>query len=285
MNRLPMDRQAAVIRALVEGNSIRSTVRITGAAKNTIVALLRNIGAACLAHHDECVRGVECKEVQCDEIWSFCGSKDKNTSDEARQRGNGDVWTWTGMDRASKLVIAYAVGKRDADTACEFVGDLASRLAHRVQLSTDGLRLYIKPVADAFGGDIDYGQVVKLYGPSMDGASHQRRYSQAACIGFERKVIQGEPKEHRICTSHMERSNLTMRMSMRRFTRLTNAFSKKLENHVFAIALHFAYYNFCRPHMTLTKKADGVPTTPAMRAGLTDRVWTLYDLLGLMDSN
>lgn len=190
---------------------------------------------------------------------------------------------WTGMDRISKLMVAYQVGKRDADTAKEFVDDLASRLAHRVQLSTDGLKLYIRPVADAFDGEVDYGQIVKPYGPSMDGASHQRRYSQAACIGYEKKVIEGEPKEYRICTSHMERSNLTMRMSMRRFTRLTNAFSKKLENHVYAIGLHFAFYNFCRPHITLTKRADGVPTTPGMRSGLTDRVWTIYDLLDLLE--
>jgi IS1 family transposase len=285
MNRLPLDRQEAVIRCLVEGNSIRATVRITGVAKNTITNLLRDVGAACLDHHDAFVRGVSAREIEADEIWSFCGSKEKNTSDDARARGNGDVWTWTGMDRTSKLMIAYQVGKRDADTAKEFVDDLASRLAHRVQLSTDGLKLYIRPVADAFGGEVDYGQIVKLYGPSFDGASHQRRYSQAACIGYEKKVIEGEPKEYRICTSHMERSNLTMRMSMRRFTRLTNAFSKKLENHVYAIALHFAFYNFCRPHMTLTARADGVPTTPGMRSGLTDRIWTIYDLLALKSSN
>jgi IS1 family transposase len=285
MNRLPLDRQEAVIRALVEGNSIRSTVRITGVAKNTISALLYNLGAACLGHHDAFVRGVTAKDVQCDEIWSFVSAKEKNVPEDERGQGRGDAWTWTGIDRVSKLCISYSVGRRDAETAKEFVDDLADRLANRIQLSTDGFKLYLKAVDDAFQGEVDYAMLVKHYGPSWGGPGPERRYSQAACIGTEKILVSGEPDFWKVNTSHVERCNLTMRMSMRRFTRLTNAFSKKLEMHVCAVALHFAFYNFCRPHMTLTKKAGGVPTTPGMRAGLTDRIWTIYDLLDLLNSN
>lgn len=286
MNRLPPERQEAVIRSLVEGCSIRSTVRITGVAKNTISKLLYDLGAACLGHHDSFVRGVTARDIQADEIWAFCGAKEKNVPEDERGQGRGDVWTWTGIDRVSKLCISYSVGRRDADTAKEFVDDLADRLAHRVQLSTDGLKLYLKAVDDAFQGEVDYAQLVKLYGPSWGGSGGERRYSQAACIGTVKTPICGEPDFWKVNTSHVERCNLTMRMSMRRFTRLTNAFSKKVEMHTCAVAVHFAYYNFCRPHMTLTRKAPGrVPTTPGMRAGLTDRIWTIYDLLALFNSN
>ncbi|MDB4948679.1 MAG: transposase [Gemmatimonadetes bacterium] len=276
------ERQAAVLRCLVEGNSIRATVRLTGAAKNTVVKLLRDVGSACLNHHDRAVQNVSCRRVQCDEIWAFVGSKEKNTAPEKKDLGWGDVWTWTAIDQDSKLVLSYEVGDRDPDTAQAFAFDLAGRLANRVQLTTDGLRLYLTAVEDAFGREVDYAMLVKMYseGGGVDGA---RRYSPARYVSSRKVAVTGDPVVKDITTSHVERSNLTMRMSMRRFTRLTNAFSKKSENHLLAVALHFSFYNYCRPHMTLNKRNDGKPTTPAMAAGLADRVWTVYDLLGLAD--
>jgi IS1 family transposase len=278
MNQLPMERQAAIVRALVEGNSLRATARMTGTSKNTVSKLLRDLGAHCKNHHDRMVRGVSCKRVQCDEIWAFCGSKEKNTTPEKKAEGNGDVWTWTAICQDSKLIVSYLVGDRDAPTAREFVEDLAGRLANRIQLTTDGMRLYLTAVEKAFGwGKVDYAMLVKLYGPGDSG-----RYSPAVCLGADKVPVMGSPNEADISTSHVERNNLTMRMQMCRFTRLTNAFSKKVECHLYAVALHFAFYNYCRPHMTLTKKRGGMHTTPAMAAGLTDRVWTVEDLLGLM---
>ena len=274
MNQLSTEKRTAVVRCLVEGMSIRATVRVTGAAKNTIVKLLVQLGEACAEHHDKAVRNVTAQRVQCDEIWSFCYAKQKNVpADKAGQFGYGDVWTWTALDRDSKLCISWMVGGRDADCAKEFMGDVASRLANRVQLTTDGHSAYLSAVEHAFGGEVDYAQLIKVYGRPEE---PNTRYSPPVCIGTETKVIQGSPNKRDICTSHVERSNLTMRMGMRRFTRLTNGFSKKVENLAAAISLHFAHYNFCRIHQTLR-------VTPAMAAGLTDRVWEIEDLISLMN--
>ena len=282
MNQLPLERQTAIVRALVEGNSLRATARLTGTSKNTVSKLLRDLGAHCKNHHDRFVRDVACKRVQCDEIWSFCGSKEKNTTPDKKAEGNGDVWTWTALCQDSKLIVSYLVGDRDAWTAHAFVEDLADRLANRVQITTDGLKLYLNAIEKTFGwAKVDYAMLVKLYGHGTD-AEANRRYSPAVCIGADKVPVMGNPKLEDVSTSHVERNNLTMRMHMRRFTRLTNAFSKKIECHLYAVALHFMFYNYCRPHTTLSKKRGGVHTTPAMAAGLTDRVWTVEDLLGLM---
>jgi IS1 family transposase len=283
MNKMSTERQAAVLRCLVEGNSIRATVRLTGAAKNTVTKLLRDVGAHCINHHDRFVQNVQAKRVQCDEIWAFCGAKEKNASPEQKADGWGDVWTWTALDQDSKMILAYEVGDRDPATAHAFVGDLAGRLANRVQLTTDGLKLYLTAVEEQFGwAKADYAMLVKMYGTPQD-ATATRRYSPSKFVSARKVTIMGNPDPRDVTTSHVERQNLTMRMSMRRFTRLTNAFSKKIENHMYAVALHFAYYNFCRPHQTLTKKRGGMRTTPAMAAGLADRVWYVEDLLALMD--
>ena len=285
MNTLPRDRQAAIVRALVEGNSLRATARLTGTSKNTVAKLLRDVGAHCKNHHDRFVRDVASKRVQCDEIWAFCGSKEKNTSEEKKAEGNGDVWTWTALDQDSKLILAYRVGDRDASTANAFVKDLAERISTRVQITTDGLKLYLKAVEDGFGwAKADYAMLVKLYGPGPE-AEASRRYSPAVCIGADKVAIMGNPVYEDVSTSHVERNNLTMRMQMRRFTRLTNAFSKKVECHLYAVALHFMHYNFCRVHSTLTKKHGGFHTTPAMAAGLADHPWTVEDILKLLQSN
>lgn len=279
MNRLSVEKQAAIVKALVEGILLRTTARMTG----TIQRLPRDLGAHCINHHDRFVRDLPAKRVQCDEIWSFVGSEEKNTSDEKKAEGNGDCWTWTALDQDSKLMIAYAVGNRDAETAWAFAEDLEERLANRVQLTTDGLKLYLTAVENVFGwARMDFAQLVKIYGgvPGQDAA---RRYSPAECIGAEKHVVMGNPKMEDISASHVERQNLTMRMSMRRFTWLTNAFSKKVEFHLYAVALHFMHYDYCRPHMTLTKARGGMKTTPAMAAGPVDRPWTVEDLLGLME--
>lgn len=282
MNQLPLERQAAVVRCLVEGTSIRATVRLTGVAKNTITKLLRDLGSHCINHHDRMVQGVRARRVQCDEIWAFCGAKEKNASEEQKAEGWGDVWTWTAIDQDSKLVIAYEVGDRNPATAHAFVGDLAGRLANRVQLTTDGLKLYVTAVENSFGwARVDYAQLVKMYGPGPEPEA-QRRYSPSRFVSAQKVTIMGKPERKDITTSHVERQNLTMRMQMRRFTRLTNAFSKKVENHLYAVGLHFAFYNWCRPHQTLTKARGGMATTPAMAAGLTKRVWPIEDLLMLM---
>jgi IS1 family transposase len=270
------ERRAQVISCLVEGNSIRATVRITGAAKNTVTKLLCDIGAACRIYQDEHLRGLTCKRVQCDEIWSFVHSKAKNASAEQKgQFGYGDAWTWVALDADSKLAINWAVGNRDANTAEAFMYDLADRLDHRIQLSTDGLKLYLDAVEDAFGGDIDYAQLVKMYGPGPEG---EKRYSPSKFVAAKKKRISGHPDRAEVSTSFVERQNLTMRMSMRRFTRLTNGFSKKVENLEHAVSLHFMYYNFARIHKTLR-------VTPAMEASVTDHVWSLEEIIGLLDSN
>jgi IS1 family transposase len=273
MNSLTNDQRIAVIKQICEGSSIRTTVRLTSVAKNTIVKLLREIGAVCAKFHDEKVRNLSAKRIQCDEIWSFVYAKDKNVPEEKRGiPGFGDVWTWTAIDPDTKLIASWAVGGRDAGTAYEFMNDLAGRLANRIQLTTDGHRAYLQAVEDAFGANIDYAMLIKLYGEDSE---PEKRYSPAECIGTREIKINGHPKPASISTSHVERHNLTMRMSMRRFARLTNAFSKKLENHVAMLSLYFAYYNFCRVHQTLR-------VTPAMEAGITDHVWDVKDLVALL---
>ncbi len=262
-----------IVSALVEGCSIRATCRMTGAAKGTILKLLADLGTACREYHDAHVRNLRSQRVQCDEIWSFVGAKDKNVLPDEEGFGRGSVWTWTALDPDSKLIASYHVGTRDAGCAYEFMTDLASRLSNRVQLTTDGHKAYLTAVADAFGpANIDYAMLVKLYGAVDPGAA---RYSPPACIGFNLNPIMGDPDMAHVSTSHVERQNLTMRMSMRRFTRLTNAFSKKCANLEHAVAIHFMHYNFCRIHQTLR-------VTPAMAAGLSARVWDLADLIALM---
>jgi len=274
MNSLDTARRSQVVSLLVEGMSIRSIVRVTGVAKGTVLKLLVDLGEACAAFHNANVRGVRAQRVQCDEIWSFVGVKDKNLMpDEEGVFGIGSVWTWTALDVESKLIVSYHVGTRDAGCAYEFMTDLASRLATRVQLTTDGHKAYLSAVADAFGpSGVDYAMLVKLYGAVDAGAA---RYSPPKCIGANLTPIAGNPDAAHISTSHVERQNLTMRMSMRRFTRLTNAFSKKCENHAAAIALHFMPYNFCRVHQTIR-------CTPAMKAGLSDHVWEIAELIALL---
>lgn len=280
MNRLNSERRAAVVRCLVEGNSIRSTVRITGVAKNTIVKLLVEVGTTCNDYQDASLRNLFCKRIRCDEIWSFVGCKEKNVPEEKRGTfGVGDVWTWTALDADTKLILSWLVGPRDGETARDFLQDVADRLAIRVQLTTDGNRSYLDAVEGAFGADIDYAMLVKTYGQPIEG---EKRYSPAVCTGCHQTPITGRPNAADISTWFVERQNLTMRMSMRRFTRLTNAFSKKVENHAAAVALHFMHYNFGRPHKTLSKP---YPTTPAMAAGVTDHVWSVDEIVNLLNSN
>ena len=281
MNQLSIERRVQVIKALVEGSSIRSTVRMTGVAKNTVVKLLAELGSVCLDYQDQVMRDLPCKRLQADEIWSFVYSKAKNVPEEHRGKfGYGDVWTWTALCADTKLVPCWHVGGRDGRDAYEFMVDLADRLASRVQLTTDGYKAYLTAVEGAFGSEIDYAMLIKIYGPEPK--EEQRRYSSADCIGTETKVMQGNPDKAHISTSYVERSNLTMRMSMRRFTRLTNGFSKKLENHMHALALYFMHYNFARPHGSLNKP---YPKTPAMAAGVADHIWSVEEIIGLLDSN
>jgi IS1 family transposase len=276
MNKLSIDRQSQIIKVLCEGNSIRSTARITGVAINTVVKLLRDVGAACLEYQDKAMRNLSCKNIQCDEIWSFCYAKQKNVpEDKQGQFGYGDVWTWTAIDADTKLVASWFVGLRDADCAIEFMNDLKSRLAGRVQLTTDGHKVYLIAVEKAFGSEIDYAMLVKLYGQETE---PDKRYSPANCIAAEKHAVRGNPDASLVSTSYVERQNLTMRMSMRRFTRLTNAFSKKLENHEYAIALYFMHYNFARTHKSLS---NPYPQTPAMAAGVSDHVWTIEEIARL----
>lgn len=272
MNRKSLKDRAYILRCLVEGNSIRSTVRLTGASKNTITKLLVEVGEACANYHDKHVRNVKCKRVQVDEIWSFVHSKQKNVPKD-KLNSMGDVWTWTGICTQSKLIISWHVGSRDTQAAIAFMKDLASRLANRVQLSSDGHRPYYQAVEESFKGEIDFGMLVKVYG----NPDKEKFGAGSRCIGSEQKTIIGNPIEKHISTSFVERSNLTMRMGIRRFTRSTNAFSKKVENHIWAISLHFMYYNFCRIHQTLE-------TTPAIKAKVAKTVWTLEDIIEMSDN-
>jgi len=252
---------------------------MTGVAINTVVKLLTELGSACLDYQDRTMRDLPCKRLQCDEIWSFVYAKSKNVPVEHKgEFGYGDVWTWTAIDADTKLIPCWHVGNRDGDDAHALMENLSARLANRVQLTTDGHKAYLEAVDGAFGADIDYAMLVKLYGPQQ---SKETRYSPAQCIGTRTHIVQGTPDQSKISTSYVERQNLTMRMSMRRFTRLSNGFSKKIENHMHAISLHFMYYNFARPHKTLSKP---YPKSPAMAAGVSDHVWDIEEIVGLLDS-
>jgi IS1 family transposase len=273
MNRLSMAKRAQVVMSLVEGNSVRSTSRLTGVAKGTILSLLADLGTACAAYHDEHVRGLSTKRIQCDEIWSFCYAKNKNVSEEQRAKGAGSLWTWTALDSDSRLIISYLCGDRDAAWAFWFLKDTASRVSSRVQLTTDGHGAYLHAVDGVFGLDVDYAMLIKLYGKPT---GEETRYSPGECIGTETHVKIGRPDPAHISTSYVERSNLTMRMSMRRFTRLTNGFSKKIANHRHMLAIYYMYYNYVKRHTTLR-------VSPAMEAGLSDRLWTIEDLVCLME--
>jgi len=277
MNRISTAKQVAVISALVEGCSVRSTVRLTGVSKGAVLRLLARVGTACAAYQAAAIRNVAAKRVQIDEIWSFVACKQKNLTDAIREKNPqaGDAWTFVAIEAQTKLVLSWLVGTRDAGCATEFLQDVASRLSTRIQLTTDGHKMYLSAVEDAFGADIDYAVLQKLYGSDPDG---EKRYSPAKCIGVDCKIVQGDPDQKHISTSYIERQNLTMRMNIRRFTRLTNAFSKKLENHAHSVALFYMHYNFVRVHQSLR-------VTPAMEAGISSRVWSIADIVTLMDAS
>ncbi len=275
MNRMNEEQRVRVIKALVEGHSLRATARMTGTARMTVEKLLRDLSEVCIRYQDEHLKNLTCKRIQCDGIWSFVYAKQKNVpSDKQGQFGFGDVWTWVAIDADTKLAVSWLVGDRSGAAAFALMDDLASRLAHRVQLTTDGHRVYLDAVESAFGSGIDYSMLVKIYGADRD---KEATYSPAECLGCQRVKIIGNPDPKHISTSFVERQNLTMRMSMRRFTRLTNAFSKKVENHAQSVALHSMYYNFVRIHQTLR-------VTPAMAAGVSDRAWEVEDIVALLSN-
>jgi IS1 family transposase len=275
MNRLVKEKRAKIISRLVEGNSVRATVRMTGAAKNTVTKLLADAGRVCSIFQDRAFGNLKCKRLQCDEVWSFVGAKEKNTTAETKAKGWGDCWTWTALDAEPKLVPCWYVGTRDANAAWHFMHDLASRLAHRVQLTTDAHKAYLTAVESAFGTEVDYAQLVKIYGAASE--SPETRYSPAQCMGTRIAKVTGEPESGHVSTSYVERHNLTILMGNRRFTRLTNGFSKKVENHEHMLALFFMFYNFCRIHQTLR-------VTPAMESGIADHVWELEEVIELLAS-
>lgn len=277
MNQLSLEKRTQIINLLVEGSSLRATSRISGCSINTVTKLLVDVGRACAEFHDKMIRGIESQRVQCDEIWSFVYAKQKNVPDEMQKEdeGKGDVWTWVGIDADTKLVISWFVGNRDAESANEFMLDIADRVRTRMQMTTDGFKPYLEAVNNAFGGQIDFAQLVKMYG-APEGSKNERKYSPAECTGAKKVRVEGNPDKKHISTSYVERQNLTMRMHMRRFTRLTNGFSKKIENHCCAIALHFVYYNFVKIHKTLR-------VAPAMEAKLINRLWEIEDIVKLTD--
>jgi IS1 family transposase len=274
MNRLTTTKRVQVIASLVEGGSINSIVRMTGVAKHTILKLLEDMGCVCAAYHHRHVRGMRSRRIQCDEIWQFVGAKAKNATQEQKAAGWGDAWTWVALDADTKLCISFLVGGRDTGWATDFAFDIRERVVGRPQITTDAHKPYLAAIEMAFGDNVDYAQMHKVYGASGD---VEGRYSPATCIGCDMKTVIGSPDYEHVSTSYVERQNLTMRMSMRRFTRLTNGFSKKIENHGHAVALHFMYYNFVRVHKTLR-------VTPAMEAGLSDHVWSLEELVDLLNS-
>jgi IS1 family transposase len=276
MNRLSVERRAQILSMLVEGNSLRATSRMAGCSINTVSKLLLDVGEACAAYQDEHLRDLPCKTIEADEIWSFVLHKERNKPAELKGTfGTGDVWTWTALDADSKLIVCWYVGERKYEDAAEFMLDLKSRLRDRIQLTTDGHPAYPNAVGFAFRKDIDFAQLIKHYASPREG---QARYSPAVCTGARVRVDRGDPDPGRISTSYVERQNLTMRMGMRRFTRLTNGFSKKLDNHMAAIALHFLHYNFARPHKSL---ANPYPRTPAMAAGVAGHIWTAAEIVEL----
>jgi IS1 family transposase len=275
MNRLSSEDRTRVLHSLLEGNSLRATARMTDVSYNTVCKLFVDAGCVAAVYQDEMLRGLPCKRLQLDEIWSFVYAKQKNVKGSKAAPGDaGDVWTWVALDADTKLVASWRVGDRSLDTAKEFVADLASRLRNRVQITSDGYRAYLDAVEDAFGADVDFAQLVKVYGPEMSGPG---RYSPPPCIGAHKHKVEGNPDIRHVSTSFVERQNLTMRMSIRRFTRLTNAFSKKLENHAHSVALHYLHYNFCRIHKSLK-------VTPAMAAGVSDRVWDVRDIVTMIEN-
>lgn len=277
MNRLPLAKRAQILGMLVEGNSLRATSRLAGCSINTVTKLLVDVGTACAEYQDAALRNLPCKRVQCDEIWSFCYAKQRNVPKDKRdQFGYGDVWTWTALDPDTKLTCCWLVGPRNIETGYEFINDLASRIPGRVQVTTDGLGIYIGALEQSFGARVDYAMLVKLYDELSRAKGPERKYSPGECCGIKKEKISGNPDPRHVCTSHVERANLTMRMGMRRFTRLTNGFSKKVENHAHAVALHFMWYNFGRIHKSLK-------ITPAMAAKVTDHVWSLEDIARLAD--
>ena len=269
--------RSQILHLLCEGNSIRSVTRLTGASKNTVIKLMIDAGKACAAYHDANVKGLNSKRIQVDEIWSFTYAKQKNVAGaKAAPDGAGDTWTWTAIDADSKMIVSYFIGGRDGECAMWFIDDLRTRLANRVQLTSDGLKSYLEAVEGAFGGEIDYAILHKIYGNSPDSA--KGKYSPAECIGTQKYHIEGEPDMKHVSTSYVERNNLTMRMHMRRFTRLTNGFSKKVENHAYAVALHMMYYNFVRLHSKLR-------TSPAMAAGVSTKLWEIGDIVALVEAD
>jgi len=282
MNRLSTERRGQVVSCLVEGMSIRGSARVPRVAKNPIVKLVTEPGEACADYQDDVLRNLDTVRVEADEIWSFCYSKQKNVPEEFQDTfGYGDVWTWTAIDADTKLVPAWLVGERTNRDCFFFLSDLHSRLKNRVQLTTDGHQPYLTVVEPLFGADgVDFAMLHKMYGHDVH--DDQTKYSPATCTGIDKRVITGDPNKKLISTSYVERQNLTMRMGMRRFTRLTNAFSKKVENLAHAVSLHYMHYNFARPHQTLTKRY-GRPTTPAMAAGKADHVWSVWEIAGLLD--
>lgn len=274
MNKLSQEKRCAVVRCLVEGCSVRATVRMTGVAKNTIQKLTRDLGEACLEFQDRSLRLLPCKRVQCDEIWNFCYAKDKSLPDDMRgQPGVGSMWTWTALCADTKLIASWQLGARDAANAQMFIRDLAERLRHRVQLTTDGNRFYVDAVDDNFMGDVDYAMLVKKYGGEKN--TMETRYSPAKCLGTRKEQVCGQPDKQHVSTSHVERQNLNIRMQNRRYTRLTNAFSKKAEMLAYSIAITFCYHNWVRKHQT-------IKTTPAVAAGLTESPWQIVDMVGLL---
>jgi len=275
MNKMTREQRTRILHLLCEGSSVRAVSRLTGSAKNAILKLMADAGKACAAYHDEHIRDLKSKRVQVDEIWSFVYAKEKNVAGaKAAPDGAGDAWTWTALDADSKLIISYFVGDRDGESAATFMNNVAERLASRVQLTSDGHKAYLEAVEGAFGANVDYAQLVKMYGATPE--SFKGRYSPAECTGIKKTVIEGKPDKKHISTSYVERSNLTVRMHTRRFTRLTNGFSKKLENHAYSVALFAMYYNFVRIHKTLR-------VTPAMEAGVSDRVWDVCDIVKLVE--
>src|SRR5438477_5758633 len=275
MNRLATEKRTQVVAALVEGTSINATCRMTGVSKHTVLKLLKNLGCAAASYHDTHIRNLRVRHVQCDEIWAFIYAKQKNVTAEQMEQGAGDVWTWTAIDADTKLIISYTLGDRGAGTAHAFMQDVAARIINRVQLTTDGHHVYVDAVEDAFGADIDFAMLQKIYGAPTD--APETRYSPATCIGCKTAIVTGDPDPSHISTSFVERSNLSMRMGMRRFTRLTNGFSKKLETHGHMVALYFFHYNFIRIHKTLR-------VTPAMEAGIADHLRPFEELIALLES-